>query len=145
MAASTAPAPPRRVSQLRIVVRVPDVSALAALLQEDLGLDPVARFGTGGAEAVLLEAGTATIEIGNQAHTDQIDQLEVGRPGSPQFRLALEVDDTEAVAESLESRPGVEVLGRPALMPWGSLNARIALADGVQVTLFEQREEERFE
>lgn len=145
MAAPDDPAPGRRVSQLRIVVRVPDVGALTAMLREELGLDVVASFGTDGAEAVLLEAGTATIEIGNQAHTDQIDGLEVGRSVSGQFRIALEVDDTERVTSSLGERSGVTVLGPPAVMPWGSLNSRLELADGIQVTLFEQREqEERF-
>ncbi|NUR08922.1 MAG: VOC family protein [Nocardioidaceae bacterium] len=136
---------PSRVAQLRLVVRVPDVEALVRLLRDDLGMGELARFGTDGAEAVLLETGAATIEVGNQAHTDQIDGIEVGRPTSPQLRLALEVDDTAGLTAALAERPDVRVLGAPAVTPWGSLNSRLTLADGVQVTLFEERgDEERF-
>jgi catechol 2,3-dioxygenase-like lactoylglutathione lyase family enzyme len=134
-----------RVSQLRIVIRVPDVAALLRLFQEELGLELVARFGADGADAVLLDAGTATIEIGNQKHADEIDELEVGRRASPQFRLALEVDDTDAITASLAAHPGVDVLGPPVLTPWNSLNSRLTVAEGVQMTLFESRDdEERF-
>jgi len=131
---------PSRVTELRVVVRVPDVPALVAALREDLGLEEVARFGEGDADAVLLEVGGATIEIGNQAHTDGIDEIETGRRGSPQLRLALEVADTAAATEALASRPGVRVLGGPARTPWGSVNARLSLADGVEVTLFESQD-----
>lgn len=131
-----------RVSQLRIVIRVPEVEALLRLLEDELGLEVLARFGEGAADAVLLDAGRATIEIGNRAHTDQIDELEMGRHGSPQFRLALEVDDTDEATASLAARPGVEVLGAPSLMPWHSLNSRLTVADGVQLTLFESLDDD---
>ena len=133
-----------RVSELRLVLRAEDVDALTDVLTEALGLPVVARFGTGGARAVLLEAGRATIEIGNRAHTDGIDDLEVGHATGSRVRLAVGVDATDELAEAL-GRRGLDVVGPPATMPWGSRNARVALSDDLQLTLFEQVEdEERF-
>ena len=135
---------PSRVSELRLVLRVSDVESVSAMLSDDLGLPVVASFGTGDARAVLLEAGRATIEVGNDAHADGIDELEVGRPTRARVRVALEVDATDRLTEAL-GRRGLEVLGPPATMPWGSRNARLAMTDDLQLTLFEQLEDtERF-
>jgi len=134
-----------RVSELRLVIRVEDVDSLVSLFADDLGLEVLARFGQGDASAVILAAGRATIEVGNAAHGDDIDGLEVGRPVSPQVRLALEVDATDELTRTIGAREGVAVVGPPATMPWGSRNARLEVADGLQLTLFEQLEdEERF-
>jgi len=132
------------VSELRLVLRVDDLERLTAVLTEELGLPVTASFGTGGARAVLLQAGRATIEIGNAAHTDDIDDLEIGHATGAQVRLAVEVDATDELAAAL-GRRGLDVVGAPATMPWGSRNARVALTDDLQLTLFEQVEdEERF-
>jgi hypothetical protein len=67
-----------RVSELRLVLRVADADALAATFTDELGLPVLATFGTGDARAVLLDAGRATIEVGNVEHADGIDELEAG-------------------------------------------------------------------
>jgi hypothetical protein len=126
-----------------LVVRVDDVDALTGVLTEELGLPVLARFGSGGAQAVLLDAGRATIELGNAEHTDGIDELETGAATGAPVRLALEVDATDELAATLGAR-GLDVVGPPATMPWGSRNARLRLTDDLQLTLFELHDEERF-
>jgi hypothetical protein len=132
-----------RVSELRLVLRVEDPDALAATLSDELGLTVLATFGTGGARAVLLEAGRATIEVGNAEHADGIDELETGSVTGAPVRLALGVDATDELTATLRTR-GLEVVGPPATMPWGSRNARVVLSDDLQLTLFELDDEERF-
>jgi predicted enzyme related to lactoylglutathione lyase len=66
-----------------------------------------------------------------------IDQVEVGRRVAPHFRVALEVDDAEAVtAEAVAG--GAELIAPPTETPWRSLNSRLAGPAGVQLTLFQE-------
>jgi hypothetical protein len=50
-------------------------------------------------------------------------------------RLAIEVDDSAAVAESLVAG-GAERLGGPVVTPWQHRNVRLRAPDGMQLTLF---------
>ena len=125
-----------RVSELRLVLRVADADALAATFTDELGLPVLATFGTGDARAVLLDAGRATIEVGNAEHADGIDELEAGAVTGAPVRVALEVDATDELTGALRRR-GLALVGGPSTMPWGSRNARLSLSDDLQLTLFE--------
>jgi uncharacterized glyoxalase superfamily protein PhnB len=50
-------------------------------------------------------------------------------------RLALEVGDSEAVAEQLVAA-GAERVAPPVTTPWGDRYARVRAPDGMQLTLF---------
>ena len=91
---------------------------------------------------VLLEAGHATIELVDEAHARLIDAIEVGRRVAGPIRLALEVDDSAAVAERLTDA-GAEVLGGPVVTPWRDRNVRLRAPDGMQLTLFTVLEPDR--
>jgi uncharacterized glyoxalase superfamily protein PhnB len=59
----------------------------------------------------------------------------VGRRVAGTVRLALEVDDSEAVAQRLV-RAGAEQLADAVVTPWRDRNVRLQAPDGMQLTLF---------
>ena len=70
------------------------------------------------------------------AQMDFIDTVEVGRAGiSPHFRVAFEVEDTEAVVDRLVAA-GAELIAPPVRTPWDSVNARLRGPADVQLTIF---------
>ncbi len=96
-----------------------------------------AYAGDGDAQAMILDAGRATLELANTAQVELIDRVEVGRPVSPHFPVALEVSDASAAADAAVADGAVHIAG-PVQTPWRSLNARLDAPGGVQLTLFEE-------
>jgi hypothetical protein len=130
------------VHELRLVVRTEAVDDLTHLLRDVLGLREAVRFSAGAAEAVVLEVPRATIEIGNAAHVRSVDQVEVGAEVSTDWRLCLGVDDARALTAAAETTGLVETLAGPIRTPWGSLNSRLRFGDAIQLTLFENADDE---
>jgi hypothetical protein len=83
------------VIRRRVILQVDDFDEALAFFSRALGL-PATAACEGGARVAILEAGRATLEIANRAQVAMIDSVEVGRPISPQMRLAFEVSDTRA-------------------------------------------------
>ncbi|GIF70809.1 VOC family protein [Asanoa siamensis] len=127
-----------RVNQMRLVVEVEDYDAAVAFFRDALGLTEEAAFSGGGDERVMiLEAGRATLELANPAHHRYIDEVEVGRPVAPRFRIAFEVDDTAAGTAALVDAGAAEV-APPTETPWRSLNSRLDAPGDLHVTLFQE-------
>jgi hypothetical protein len=82
----------------------------------------------------VLDAGRATLELIDAAQAAFIDDVEVGRRVAGPIRVALEVDDSGALASRLVAA-GATRLGEPVRTPWGDHNVRID-APGLQLTLF---------
>ena len=126
------------VRQLRLVVQVDDYDAAVAFFRDALGLTEEAAFSGGdGARVMILEAGRATLELANPAHHSFIDEVEVGRPVAPRFRLAFEVDDTAAGTAELAGAGGA-VVAAPTETPWRSLNSRLDTPGDLHITLFQE-------
>lgn len=126
------------VRQLRVVLLVDDLDGALAYYRQTLGLrQAMALAGPDGARVTVLEAGRATLELGNAAQGRFIDAVEAGGTAGSAVRLAFEVGDTVAVTAALAER-GAEVLGAPAPTPWGSLNVRLAGPAGIQSTIFQE-------
>jgi len=126
------------VKQMRLVVEVEDYDAAVAFFRDTLGLTEEAAFSGGdGARVIILEAGRATLELANPAHHRYIDEVEVGRPVAPRFRLAFEVDDTAADTEALVEA-GADAVAPPTQTPWRSLNARLDAPGDLHITLFQE-------
>jgi pyrimidine deaminase RibD-like protein/predicted enzyme related to lactoylglutathione lyase len=127
-----------RVRQLRAVLLVDDLDAALRYYRDALGLrESMALAGPDGARVTVLEAGRATLELGNAAQGRFIDGVEAGGQTGTAVRLAFEVDDAGTVTDALAAR-GARVLGAPARTPWGSLNARLDGPAGVQTTVFQE-------
>jgi len=129
------------VKELRLVVTVDDYDAAVAFYRDALGLPERESYTTGDAEVMILEAGRATLEIANRAQAEYIDEVEVGRRVAGKFRVALEVDDSAGTTARL-AEAGAEVVAEPTRTPWNSLNARLDAPAGLQLTLFENAEDE---
>ncbi|GAA0495420.1 hypothetical protein Ade02nite_18700 [Paractinoplanes deccanensis] len=129
-----------RVRQMRLIVEVEDFDAAVAFFRDALGLPEEAAFsGDGDERVMILEAGRATLELANPAHHRYVDDVEVGRPVAPRFRIAFEVDDAPArTAEATAA--GARVVAPPTETPWRSLNARLDAPGDLHVTLFEELE-----
>ncbi len=126
-----------KVLQMRLVVEADDYDAAVAFYRDALGLDEEAAFeGDDDARVMILDAGRATLEIINPAQKRMIDDVEVGRPVAPKFRLAFEVTDAAGTTEIL-TEAGATLVAAPTETPWRSLNARLEAPD-LQITVFQE-------
>jgi lactoylglutathione lyase len=123
------------VTELRLVLTVPDFDAALQFYRDALGLDVKAVWVSEGGHVVLLSAGRATLELVDEAHAGEIDRIEVGRRVAGPVRIAFQVGDSEAVAARLE-QAGADLVGGPVTTPWNDRNVRLATAHGLQLTLF---------
>jgi catechol 2,3-dioxygenase-like lactoylglutathione lyase family enzyme len=129
-------------SQLRLIVETDDYDAAVTFFRDALGLAEVESISGGdGAQVTILSVPSATLEIANPAQVRHIDDVEVGRPVSRRstlsVRVAFEVDDVQAVTNTLEGA-GAAVLASPTLTPWNSVNARLEAPGGVQITAYQE-------
>jgi lactoylglutathione lyase len=129
--------PAHRVRELRLVVTTEDYDAAVAFYRDVLGMPVSAEYlSEDQGRVVILEAGVATLEIGDHPHAEYVDAVEVGRRVAGRLRVALRVDDATA-ATSDAAEAGAEVIAPPTLTPWRSLNARLEAPAGLQVTIYQ--------
>jgi PhnB protein len=132
---SGAPAAPT-VHELRLVVTTDDFDAAVGFYRDLLGMPVSAEYlSDDQGRVVILDAGVATLEIGDGVHGAYVDEVEVGRPVAGHVRLALRVDD--AVATTAAAGAAAELVAAPTMTPWRSLNARLDAPGGLQVTIYQ--------
>src|SRR5690349_15858736 len=130
------PAPDSPVGELHLALTVPDLEAALAFYRDALGLPEVAVFEQNGGRVVVLGAGRATIELLDENQAAFVDGIEVGERVAPPVRVALQVADSAAAADRLESA-GATRLGGPVTTPWNDVNVRVtAPPANLQLTLF---------
>ena len=118
--------------------RPPTTSKQSTFYRDVLGLTEEGAFaGPDGAHVTILDAGRATLELVNPAQKRYIDQVEVGRPVAPKYRVTFEVADSAASTNALVTA-GAELIAPPTETPWRSLNSRLAAPAGLQLTLFQE-------
>jgi methylmalonyl-CoA/ethylmalonyl-CoA epimerase len=127
-----------RVLELRVALTTGDYERLLRFYTAGLGMEPAALWTSERGHAVLLELGRGTVEIFDEGHAAEVDDIEVGRRVSGPVRFALQVPDLEAALERLKAQ-GATIVHGPVVTPWGDRNARVADPDGMQVTLFQAR------
>jgi lactoylglutathione lyase len=129
--------PARGVHELRLVVTTDDYDAAVDFFRNVLGMPVSAEYlSQDQGRVVILEAGVATLEIGDRPHAEYVDGVEVGRPVAGDLRVALRVADA-ASATSDAAQAGAEVVAPPTLTPWKSLNARLEAPADLQITLYQ--------
>jgi lactoylglutathione lyase len=123
------------VAELRLALTVDDFNAALRFYRDDLGLQVRKSWEQPTGSGAILEAGIATLELLSVEQAELIDQVEVGHRAAGQIRVALEVEDSDALAQRLEAA-GAEKLGQPVVTPWSHRNVRLNAPDGLQLTLF---------
>jgi uncharacterized glyoxalase superfamily protein PhnB len=125
------------VRELRLVVTTDDYEQAVAFYRDELAMPVSAEYlSDDQGRVVILEAGIATLEIGDPTHGAYVDEVEVGRRVAGHVRLALQVDDARTATVGAEAA-GAEVVAPPTQTPWRSLNARLEAPGGLQVTLYQ--------
>lgn len=127
------------VRQLRVVVEAHDYDAAVAFYRDVLGLPAEEVYETDDGRVTILGAGRATLELSDPAQVAYIDRVEVGRRVAGHIRIALEVDDVR-VSTRHATDAGAELVAKPVVTPWNSLNARLECPAGLQLTLFQELE-----
>jgi catechol 2,3-dioxygenase-like lactoylglutathione lyase family enzyme len=123
------------VRELRVALTVDDYDGALVFYREALGLPQLEAWEAPEGRVAILDAGRATLELLDAGQAALVDEIEVGRRAAGPVRLALEVADSEAVAERLV-RAGAEQLAEPVVTPWRDRNVRLQAPDGMQLTLF---------
>ncbi len=126
------------VTELRVAITVADFEGAVAFYRDSLGLEQVADWSSDEGQVILLSAGRATLELLDDAQAALVDQVEAGRRVAGTVRLALEVDDSDEIADRLVEAGALRV-AEPITTPWGDRNARVESPDGMQLTLFSNR------
>ena len=119
------------VRELRVALTVDEYEQALSFYRDALGLPVVDDWGNG----AVLDAGRATLEVLSRPAAGHADEVEVGERVAGPVRLALEVDDSAATADTLAAA-GAERLGEPVVTPWSHRNVRVRAPDGMQLTLF---------
>ena len=130
----------RPVMELRVALTARDYERIVKFYCDGLGLETTQVWPAEHGRAVILDMGQATLEIFDEKQADTIDQIEAGRRLSGQIRLALQVPDLNAAMERLLAN-GATLVHPPVITPWGDRNVRLQDPEGMQVTLFQVREE----
>src|SRR5512137_640899 len=108
---------------------------------DGIGLDPAQFWNNGQGQAVILNMGSAALEIFDEAQAKTVDQIETGQRVSGQVRFALQVPDLQAAMERLLAH-GAKLVHPPIITPWGDHNVRLQDPDGMQITLFQKQAED---
>ena len=122
--------------ELRVAITTSDYDRLVRLYTIGLGLEPAQIWNNGQGQALIIDMGTATLEIFDEAQAELIDGIEVGRRVSGPVRFALKVPDLDVAIERLLAN-GATLVHAPVVTPWGDRNARLQDPDGMQITLFQ--------
>jgi lactoylglutathione lyase len=123
--------------ELRVALTVPDFDQAVAFYRDTLGLQQLADWSGEDGRVILLEAGSATLELFDERQAESVDRIEAGRRVSGPVRFAISVEDLDATAERLVAA-GAEAMSPPVVPPWGGRNARLRTPDGMQLTLFSE-------
>ena len=130
---------PAPVFELRVALTSRDYERIVKFYCDGLGLEPAAIWQNGEGHALILDMGKATLELFDEAQADTIDQIEAGKRVSGQIRFALQVPDLTLAMERLLTH-GATLVHPPVMTPWGDYDVRLQDPDGLQVTLFETRD-----
>ncbi|MCB0170226.1 MAG: VOC family protein [Anaerolineae bacterium] len=127
------------IIELRVAVTTGDYERLVKFYCAGLGIEPAQIWNNGEGQALILDMGRATLEIFDEPQAQTIDQLEAGQRVSGPIRFALQVPDQKAAMERLLAH-GAILVHPPVVTPWGDYNVRLQDPDGMQITLFQARD-----
>jgi lactoylglutathione lyase len=127
--------PDPAVHELRLVLTVDDFEGSLRVYRDVLGMPELPAVSSPAGRIAILEAGRATLELVDAAHAAFIDDVEVGRRSAGRLRIALGVTAVREQSDRLVES-GLPPVAPPTPTPFGSVNSRFELPDGLQLTLF---------
>src|SRR3954451_4963309 len=89
------------IHELRVALTVADYEQAVSFYRDTLGLPELEVWESPQGRVTLLGGGRATLEILEEGHAAEVDEIEVVRRVAGPFRLALELDDSAGIAERL--------------------------------------------
>ena len=128
------------VMELRVALTTDDFERMVKFYCDGLGLEPAQIWPDDQGRALVLDLGKATLEVFDEMQAETIDQIEVGRRISGQIRFALRVPDLKTAMQRLLAH-GATLVHPEVVVPWGDHNVRLQDPDGMQITLFERRDQ----
>ncbi len=128
------------VIELRVALTARDYERMVKFYCDGLGLEPAQLWNNGQGQALVLDMGHATLEIFDENQAQTVDQIEAGRRVSGQIRFALQVPNLQAAMERLLAH-GAILVHPPVITPWGDYNVRLQDPEGMQITVFQSRDE----
>jgi catechol 2,3-dioxygenase-like lactoylglutathione lyase family enzyme len=132
---------PNQISELRVALTIDDFEQAIRLYRDGLGLPPVQEWLTPEGRGMVLAAGRATLELIDRYQAALIDQVEAGERVAGPVRLAFQVQDAQAAADTAQAA-SARLIHPPVLKPWGHCNVRLAAPDGMQLTFFQILDDE---
>jgi uncharacterized glyoxalase superfamily protein PhnB len=130
----------RPIIELRVCMTTADYDRLVKFYCEGLGVEPAQVWADNVGKALMIDMGKASLEIIDEVQADSVDDIEAGKRVSGQIRFALQVPDLAAAMDRFIAT-GATLLHPPVVTPWGDRNVRLQDPDGMQITLFEEKEE----
>lgn len=127
------------ISEFRVALTTDDFNRAVGFFRDGLGLDPGTVW-EGDGNGQIFWAGRAALEIFDPQYAAGVDDIEVGKKVSGQIRFAFEVEDLDNTLTRAIAHGGV-LVHKPVDSPWGDTVVRIQSPDGMQITLFEKKEE----
>jgi len=128
------------VMEFRVALTTKEFDRLASFYRVGLGMEPSQVWPAEQGRALVLDMGRATLEVFDEKQAQTVDQIEVGKRVSGQIRFALRVPDLEAAVKRLQAH-GATVVHGPVEAPWGDKMARFEDPDGMQITVYQAREQ----
>ena len=129
----------QNILELRVAITAKDYEKKVKFNCLGLDIEPAAIWNNDGGKALMLNMGSATLEIFDERQAEVIDILEVGQRVSGQIRFALQVPDLKNAMERMLAN-GATLVHEPVMTPWGDYNVRLQDPDGMQITLFQAKE-----
>src|SRR5512139_690483 len=124
------------VFELRVAITTHEYERLVKFYCDGLGMEPAAIWNNDGGRALILQMGSATLELFDEKQAEVIDKLEAGQRLSGPIRFALQVPNLEAAMERLLAH-GATLVHPPVATPWGDYSVRLQDPDRMQITLFQ--------
>ncbi|WP_394840671.1 VOC family protein [Pendulispora brunnea] len=123
------------VRAMRFSLTVDRYDEALRFYRDAFGLPILQQWDDPAGGGTLFDAGNATLELLSKPMAESVDRVEVGRRVAGPVRVAVWVDDSDAVGKEL-TKAGAEWLGGPVATPWLHKNVRVRAPDGMQFTLF---------
>jgi catechol 2,3-dioxygenase-like lactoylglutathione lyase family enzyme len=125
------------IIEMRLALTTRNYDRLLNFYCAGLGLEPAQIWNNEQGKGLILDLGTATLELFDEEQAQTIDNIEAGRRVSGQVRIAFQVPDLAAATTRLLASGATQV-HEPVITPWGDSNVRFQDPDGLQITLFQK-------